>query len=145
MIDISKVNNKLKYTEFYNLPKDEWNWPHFYKNLDKNIATNYNFLYTFKDKIKFAYLFNNHNIKLKYIKNFIEYYDRIDWSVLFNQNRITAQFLNKYYKKIIVPIPLDLIKKFHDIFITFNNIIFLNKHLSKMNHFFSRFNFSNIF
>lgn len=114
MIDINKVNNKLKYTEFYDISNDEWNWPHFYKNLDKNIATNYNFLYTFKDKIKFAYLFNNHNIKLKYIKNFIEYYDRIDWSVLFNQNRITAQFLNKYYKKIIVPIPLELVKKFHE-------------------------------
>lgn len=100
MIDINKVNSKLNYTEFYNMPNENWDSWVFYNNLPDNIANNYNFLNTFKHKIMFRYLFSEKKIKLKYIKSFINFYHSGDWySILCNQN-ITPEFLNKYYKKI---------------------------------------------
>ena len=116
MKNIDKINNKLKYTEFYSLPKKTWNDWSFYMLLDDQLVNNYNFLNTFKDKINFSLLYTTKNVKLKFIKYFMDKYGVNEWHIIFSKQKqnITPQFLNKYYKKIIVPIPLDLIKKFHE-------------------------------
>ena len=90
----------LKYTEFYNMPNENWvSWV-FYNNLPDNIANNYNFLNTFKHKIHFRFLFSEKKIKLKYIKSFIDFYHSSDWHTILYYQNITPEFLNKYYKKI---------------------------------------------
>lgn len=111
MIDINKVNSKLIYTEFYNMPNRNWNIVAFYHTKEmKELVKNYNFLYTFKDKINFHILYRCQKVKLKFIKNFIKYYDKNTWRSIINLQNITPEFINKYYKQIKCPIPLTFLR-----------------------------------
>lgn len=100
MININKINSRLKYTEFYYLPKETWNQRSFYVSLDDKLVNNYNWLNTFKDKINFAILYDEKKIKLKYIKCFIDKYYSKDWYFILLRQNITPQFLNKFYRYI---------------------------------------------
>ena len=111
MIDINKINSRLNYTEFYNMSEYNWNSFEFYRtDLMKELAKNYNFLYTFKDKINFHILYRCQKVKLKFIKNFIKYYDKHTWRSIVNLQNITPEFINKYYKQIKCPIPLKFVR-----------------------------------
>jgi len=100
MFNIKNINNRLKYTEFYNMPDINWHLRSFYATLDNNIVNDYNWLKTFKDKIHFDLLYDEKKVKLKYIEHFIDKYYSRDWYFILLRQNITPQFLNKFYRYI---------------------------------------------
>lgn len=97
---INELNSRLKYINFYNMPNENWSSHYFYATLDNNLANNYDWLNTFKDKIKFFILYDEKKIKLKFIKCFIDKYYSRDWYMILLKQNITPQFLNNNYKHI---------------------------------------------
>lgn len=111
MNKIVEINNRLKYTEFINIPDEQWKTLDvpFYKNtITEQLANDYDFLNTFKDKIDWNFLFNYHMVKQSIIEKFISYYSNEAWDSLLRYQKYDISFINKYYRYIKKPMPLRL-------------------------------------
>jgi len=101
MKNLNKINCKLKYEKFYSLSDEDWQNPfiYTYNNLSE-YKNDIDFLNTFKDKLRFDILFFHYDIDLNIIEQFTDCYDDRVWSIIFNSQKITVDFVNKYYKHI---------------------------------------------
>ena len=101
MNNLNKINNKLKYEKFFKLSDKDWQNPfiYAYDNLNQ-VKNDVDFLNTFKDKIRFDLLFFHYDIDLNVIEHFIDYYNDETWNIIFNSQKITVDFVNKYYTHI---------------------------------------------
>lgn len=106
MLNITKLNNKLKYEKYCNYSKDDWNNYKIYCNMSNSIVNTYDFINTFKDKLNFEFLFRYNKISKSLIEEFIDLYDVNAWKSLVNYNKhiFTVNFINKYYEKITYPV-----------------------------------------
>ena len=108
MNSLNEINNKLKYTEFYNLPDKTWIDSYFYPTILNELVNDYDFLNTFKDKIKWTYLFYYHNINQSITECFIDYYNEHTWQWIWNSQNYNMDFVNKYYTYIKFPMCIQL-------------------------------------
>jgi len=111
MNKISEINNKLKYVNFVNISDEQWKTLDvpFYKNtITEQLANDYDFLNTFKDKIDWNFLFNYHMIKQSIIEKFIPYYSKEAWDSLLRFQKYNISFINKYYRYIKKLMPIRL-------------------------------------
>lgn len=101
MNNLNKINNKLKYEKFYNFSDEDWQNPftYTYNNLSE-YKNDIDFLNTFKDKLRFDILFFHYDIDVNVIEQFTDCYDDKVWNIIFNSQKITIDFVNKYYKHI---------------------------------------------
>lgn len=105
MKNLNKINNKLKYEKYCNYTDDDWNDYKTYGLMSYKIIT-FDFINTFKDKIRFDLLFKYHTLSIKLIEKFIDLYDSKVWDILVTYKYwiFTEKFINKYYQNFNYPI-----------------------------------------
>lgn len=104
MLNINKVNYKLKYEKFYNFSNQDWNDDRKYYEITNDLATDKEFVNEFKDKINWKYFIHYCNTDWDIIELYVDYYDDITWQMIFEFSIIPPDFINKYYKHIKHPI-----------------------------------------
>jgi len=106
MLNITKINNKLKYEKYCDYTDDDWNSDKTYKEIPIELANTYDFIETFKAKIRFDLFYKYRAILYELIKQFIDLYDESTWEILitYYHDMFSYEFINKYYEKISYPI-----------------------------------------
>lgn len=111
---LNKVNRQLKFGDWYTIPDKDWNEnPDLYINMSPILANDLEFIYVFRTKINFKFLFMYKKINIRIIKAFVKFYDQDVWKILMNDYSqiFTIDFIKKYYKDFKGPLPWNIFYK----------------------------------
>jgi len=109
---INKLNTRILFDEYYSLPLSKWNDYTLYLEMSCQLANNLEFIYLFRNKIRFDLLYHyKTNIDNRIIEDFVSFYDKSTWKVLLNNYpyMFNEEFINKHYMYITVPIPFNIV------------------------------------